>query len=457
MFRSLAVAAGFATLVLTGSIELVSQTWTPVVGNRAIYSLCVNPKDPRVVYAGNLARLCLRSNDGGATWQDLEIGSWGGNSQIMLMAVHPVDTSIIFAGGQGLDGLSRSTDGGLTWNTVLKSPDASRLEVAGSSALAFHPTAPDTVYAVKFSNGQLFRSADKGATWDTLSTIPGLAGTDRIRAITVCPDSANVIIASGRRAYMHRSTDGGHTWTSATVSYSVHPDVDIANFVWSPSIPGTVYATAQRSLYQNSPGAGLFRSTDHGLTWASWRFVDTSLYALNVHATKNGDEIFVGGNQVLFPPDSGRIKGDSIVLRNPNGGEMWQDLSDAPWMMNERGDMGVNVWAFAVTERGGLPVLLMATDGGIYTSTNITKVETYPSTTSQPKVTIWSDGESLFLNDVVNADDGPMQYMITDIQGRVTDRGSVTAQPLSIRHLEHGTYLVVCTSTTGQRTFLFQR
>lgn len=449
MFRSPALVL-IVGLFLAMTMKVASQTWTPVVANRAIFSIAANPKNPQVLYAGNVARMFLRSNDGGQTWQDLEIGSFGGASQIMMMAVHPVDTAIVFAGGQGLDGLTRSIDGGLTWSTVLTSSDGGRLEIGGSSALAFHPSAPDTVYAIRFSNGIVYRSSDKGATWDSLSTPAGIIGTDRMRVISVCPDSSNVMIAAGRRAYMYRSADGGRTWAPATVSYALHPDMDIANIVWSPTIPGTAYATAQKSLWGNTSNAGLIKTTDYGNTWDRWRFIDTAFYALHVRATKQGDEIFLGGCQFDFPSDSGKIRGDSIVMRNVNGGDAWQDLSDVAWMQNEVGDIGKNVWGFAVTERNGYPVVLMATDGGVFESNQVTSVSNAPSFTSELRSAMWTNGETLTV-------DRPTAYSIVDLQGRTIERGILTSERLRIDHLDRGTYLLVQHFEDHSQTVLFQR
>ena len=79
------------------------QTWSPVLSNRSIYSIATNPLNTRTVFAGNQARVFFRSYDGGQSWEELTIGSFGGASQIMLMQVHPTDTNVAFAGGQGLE------------------------------------------------------------------------------------------------------------------------------------------------------------------------------------------------------------------------------------------------------------------------------------------------------------------------------------------------------------------
>lgn len=388
-----------------------------------LFSVAANPENPSILYAGNVARTFLVSYDAALTWEERLIGDGGGESEISLFKVHPRRTGYLYAGGIGFDGIDRSTDGGDTWTRVLTSSDGSRIEFTGSSAVAFHPENPDTMYAIRFNNGAVYRTVDAGDSWDSLSTLPGLTGTERMRAISVSPDSTKVLVAGGRLAYVYRSSDGGLSWQRSSMSSSVQPDMDIANFAWSPTIPGTVYMTAGYSLKENLNNGGLHQSTDYGLTWERIRFTDTSLFALMINATPRGDEIYVGGNQVDYPTDSGYIRGDSIVMRFNVEDSSVQDLSDVPWTENEIGEVGSNVWGFAITYRSGFPVLVMATSGGLFLSDRITAVSESELHSNPWNMTSRSDDNFIYLN--FESPPGISKYRIVGLEGRIVADGTL--------------------------------
>lgn len=445
-----------AFLYVAATSMTTGQEWSPVIANRAIYSITANPKNPNTLFAGNVARIFFRSYDGGASWEELSIGDFGGASLLSVFLVHPVDTSVVFAAGNGLDGLTRSADQGATWETVLKA-DLGRFELEGAGALALDPQDPTTMYAARFRFGEIYRSTNTGLDWELLSAIPGLAITDNMRAITVDPDSSNVLLVAGRRAQIYRSQDGGATWDSAAMNMTLQRDEDVAQFVWSTKTPGTVYASVQRSLHPLLNSAGMYRSTDHGLTWDRWRFTDTSLYALHVSGGFYGDEILVGGNQIAFPSDSGNIRGDSIVLFSPDGGETWQDLSNVPWMQNEIGDVGANIWGFAEIPLVSIPEVyarrvLLATDGGVFRRDIVTSVAEAPFS-SKPIRAVALSGNTL----TYDPDLAPTEIRIRDLKGALIRTERVTTPGnIDLSDVPHGTYLIelLATETT---TILVQK
>lgn len=354
-------------------VSAQTATWSLVVNGRDVYSVAASPAKQSILYAGLAARYILKSTDAGITWSELTIGSGGGLSLISTMVPHPTDTNIVLAGGSFFDGLARTTDGGNTWNTVLQDPDFGRFTVLSSSSVAFHPTNPDTVFAVKEIQSVVYRSVDAGANWDSLSKPPGLVNTDALRALTIAPDSSHIMLLSGRRSIIFRSTDAGNSWDGSVQLPGLQPDTDVSCFRWSPSQPGTVYAAVQTSIAANTGNGGVFKSTDYGVTWARIKAVDTSLYAMEIYPTKNGDEMYVGGNVIALA--TGAVQGRGIVLRSADGLQTWQDMSDVPWAPLEDGSMIKNIWGFARSvSADGIPYVYMATESGMYRTELVTSI-----------------------------------------------------------------------------------
>ena len=116
----------------------------------AVYGLAVTP-DGRLLAAqeGGL----YASDDGGTTWNvSLEAVAVG-------VAVSPEDEDTILV--TTATGITRSTDGGATWDEVQPIPD-------GAWPVTFAPSDPERAYVVGFDR-QLYRSDDAGATWRVVS------------------------------------------------------------------------------------------------------------------------------------------------------------------------------------------------------------------------------------------------------------------------------------------------
>lgn len=392
------------------SLSAVAQEWYLAVPQRAVFSIATNPLNPKSMIAGNYSRGFLSSIDGGSTWLELSIGELGGTSQISALVYHPRDTAVILAGGIGFTGIDRTTDAGATWSNVLADPTGFRFEIASSGSIAFHPGQPDTIYAVRSTPTEVYRSLDAGETWELLSTVPDLDASARLRAIAVCPvpDSSNIMLITGRRTAIHRSTDGGKTWKSTKYTLGTHPFADGSQIRWSPTVRGRVYAT---SLVGNVGNGGLHYSDDYGLTWQLMKFKDTSLNALEVRGTNNGDEIFVGGAEILGSVAG--VRGDSLIYRSADGGNTWQDLSEVPWLDNELGEVVANVWGFAVTQIDGPAEVFVATEVGAYRSTAVTSVKATTNATSP--ISMRQQGSTLLVRS--DADES-INIVVSSLEGR---------------------------------------
>lgn len=429
-----------------------AQQWTSSLPNRACYSVCVNPLDRSIIYVGNVARTVFRSSDGGTSWDELTVGSGGGGgpSLITTLVVHPRDTSVLLVGGIAFAGLDRSDDGGQSWTNVLIDPMGVRFEVASSAAITVNATYPDSMYVMRLNPTYLYRSIDAGITWDSVGAIVGLPSQGSIRALTMAPDSSNILLAGGRSAYIRRSTDRGKTWTMVTNTLGLS-DAEIVNFVWSPTTPGKVYAVA---IIQFTSSGGLHESTDWGLTWTTTRFRDTSLYALAVQATRSGDEIFVGGN--LLELHEGAVKGDSIVYRSVNGGTNWQSLDSVEWSENETGNTIANVWGFAIGYAGKYPEILMATESGLFRSSYITDVGRVLETRRTQPPTIYAIDNELVVNEWQGAQ-GAFRVDVTSLTGSCVASIDCAAgqQHVVLPRTSAGCYVIRIVGTTETISSVF--
>jgi Sortilin, neurotensin receptor 3,/Domain of unknown function DUF11 len=125
-----------------------------------VRAITVTP-NPSVIYVageeytgGSWRNPVLRSLDGGLTWSTV----YEAPSSVSIVAIHPVDSRILFVGT--IYGLRKSVDDGATWTT----PEH---PVLGSTFyiddIAFDPGHPNIMYISR--GGGVIRSVDSGATW----------------------------------------------------------------------------------------------------------------------------------------------------------------------------------------------------------------------------------------------------------------------------------------------------
>ena len=92
------------------------QKWTsqgPDGGQ--VFALAVDPSNPDVVYAGTGRGGVSRSLDGGATWEQLP--SFFNTFTVLALATHPGLPGVVFA-GTDVQGAFKSDDYGDTWTPV---------------------------------------------------------------------------------------------------------------------------------------------------------------------------------------------------------------------------------------------------------------------------------------------------------------------------------------------------
>jgi hypothetical protein len=203
------------------------------------------------------------------TWEDLGPGNVGGRSRVML--VHPTDPDILYTAGVA-GGIWKSVDGGASW-----SPLSDFMANIAVTCMAFDPDNPDILWAGTgegFFNADavrgagIFRSTNAGATWFRM---PATANSNFffVQDLVVSPADSSHIYAATRTG-VHRSLDGGLSWTNVLPSNAATGASGAMDLVMRTDATGQaadyIYAAlgtfAQAHIWRNTDAGGAGVWTD---------------------------------------------------------------------------------------------------------------------------------------------------------------------------------------------------
>src|SRR5438270_248280 len=213
---------------------------------QSIGAIALDPKNAKNVWVGtgeswtrnsvSIGDGVYKSTDGGETWTHVGLDK---SERVAKIAVSPKNSDTVYAAVPGPlwsdstdRGLYKTSDGGKTWNQILKGGNPS----TGASWVAMDPNDPNVLFACMWDfrrKGWTFRSGGEG------------------------PDKPS---GSG----LFRSADGGATWTEVTPEankgFPKKPYGRLAVAI-APSNPKRVYC------FVESTDSALFVSDDGGATW----------------------------------------------------------------------------------------------------------------------------------------------------------------------------------------------
>lgn len=215
-------------------------------------------RDGSLVYATTLGGGIFRSRDHGGSWEP----SWDGvlDTDVRSVAIDPLDPQIAYCGTFAA-GLFRTTDGGITW-----APATNGLGSFGLGPtihlLVCDPTNGD-VYCCPLGRG-LYRTTNHGDLWEPVGQ-----GTDLpllLNDLAIDPVSPNRILAGDRTVGVFRSTDHGLTWTGVNQDFAGFTPF-VQSLAFAPSDPSRVYCAF--FAHTTGAGGGIWISTDGGVRWSS--------------------------------------------------------------------------------------------------------------------------------------------------------------------------------------------
>ena len=283
-------------------------TWSPTSGLSAqiVNSFAIKGSFVYAVFANLSASGVFRSSDNGDTWQSVaspidkgdkifvsdnailvasdnfiwrslsDGASWTLVEQFALTGISSFARAGTKLFATGTTVIWTSLDNGGSWTFSPFSDGAFSLSSNGS-----------TIYLG--SGSKVFKSTDTGGTWIDVSTGLGHGG---IRALLF--DGSNLFAGTpGDSAGIYRSTNGGTSWDPAAAGLPIGSNLRSMIF-----FGGYVFAGTEAD--------GIYRSSDHGDTWAKTDINNTLLaHGLVLTFCAKGDALFAGAANGIYRSTDG--------------------------------------------------------------------------------------------------------------------------------------------------------
>ncbi len=306
-------------------------SWTTIFDKETVPSvgdIAISPSNPSIIWAGtgeannrqssSWGNGIYRSLDAGKTWKLMGLG---GTQHIARVVVHPTNPDIVFVAAMGSlwgpsaeRGVYRTTDGGKTWQQVLKVNDDT-----GATEIAMDPESPNILYAAMYQRRR---------------TVFGFNG-------------------SGEGSALYKSNDGGDTWSKITkgMPYDTEnaPTPRPENLLETGRCAIAIYAKDTNIVYATVEHAngGIYRSNDKGETWTRVAEIAANprpMYFSQIRIDPNNDQrLWMAGVAMQYSDDGGKTWTTNFA-RSPHADThgIWIDPSDSNHLIIGN-DGGVNI------------------------------------------------------------------------------------------------------------------
>jgi photosystem II stability/assembly factor-like uncharacterized protein len=297
------------------------------LGERRINSVAVDPTNSRVLYVAVQDEGVYKSVNGGASW-----GLVLKNESSAHITMDPTNPQVLYVGVW--KGVSKTTDGGASWQTSQEGLTAE----ATIKKVVVAPANPRRVFAVSefWAFGDSYESTDGGVSWHSLGTVfqkdPGFE-LRNVVSLAVDPFNERIIYVGGWSFWLMgdgpaqlfqggplKTTDGGRSWSFVGMTdelqheregQSVNPSA--LAFAIDPTNPQVVYATLD---------SGLFKSMSGGASWEYLEDLSGDPWLQGVRwVWKLRQNLFIhpGNPKIIFV-------GNGRVLRSTDGGTRWEEV-----------------------------------------------------------------------------------------------------------------------------------
>ena len=329
--------------------------------------------------------------------------------------VKPTNPSIVYAGCQNID-FNKSTDGGLNFSPLPLT------EIPFSEQSEFIPPwviDPNTPTRLWFGGTRAWRSDNEAANWTQASAVfdpPGFPTTETVTAIAVAPGNSNLVLMGTSFGGIRRSTTAttstsANDWTRTTLPGYV------SAIAFAPSNANIAYATVSWFGV-----AHVHRSSDGGQTWTAvdgsgdFRLPDVPALSVAVHPS-NPNQVWVGTDIGVFVSTDGGTNWLAELTGFPNVSTEWLSIVGSGnsaqlfafthgrgafklSLANTPGTLSITPTTLSVAENAGPASVSVTRTGGSLGAVSVNYATSAGSATANGDYTTttgtlnWSDGDT---------------------------------------------------------------
>jgi photosystem II stability/assembly factor-like uncharacterized protein len=319
-------------------------TFKPVFDKQPVQSIgaiAIDPSASKTVWVGtgeawtrnsvSIGNGIYKSTDDGGSWTPMGLSN---SERISKILIDPKDGNTVYVCAPGKlwsdsddRGVYKTTDGGKTWNKILKGANAS----TGCSMMTMSSRDSRTLYAGMWdfrrkgwtfrSGGEsptapsasaLYKTVDGGATWTELNQVSakGLPAKPWGRiAVAAAPSNPDVVYAliESTRSALFRSADGGKTWQERDRSQMM---------VWRPFYFANLIADPKDENKLYKAGGGLIVSSDGGSSFSGAGGAHGDFHDVWIDPGNTNEVISTDDGGVWYSHDSGNswLKANNLPI-----------------------------------------------------------------------------------------------------------------------------------------------